>query len=185
MKLNRYGPAGQEKSGLIDNNGNLRDLSAHVDDISGAVFGVRSLKNIAALDTHSLPLFSGFPRLGPCVGGIGKMICVGLNYSDHAKESGMAIPAEPILFLKATSAIVGPNDDIEIPPGALKVDWGVELGVVIGNTAHYVSKEQALAHVAGYCVVNDVSERAYSSSAAANGTRARAATPLDQPARGW
>ena len=161
MKLVRYGPVGQEKPGLIDSEGRLRDLSAHIDDIAGAALGAGALEKIAALDTDSLPLVSGSPRLGACVGGVGKMVCVGLNYSDHAKESGMAIPAEPILFFKATSAIVGPNDDVEIPPGALKVDWEVELGVVIGSTARYVSKERALEHVAGYCIVNDVSERAY------------------------
>ena len=161
MKLVRYGPFGQEKPGMIDRDGRLRDLSAQVDDIGGAALGAGSLKRIAALDIESLPLVSGSPRLGACVGGIGKMVCVGLNYSDHAKESGMAIPTEPILFMKATSAIVGPNDDVEIPPEALKVDWEVELGVVIGSTARYVSREQALDHVAGYCIVNDVSERAY------------------------
>jgi ureidoglycolate lyase/2,4-diketo-3-deoxy-L-fuconate hydrolase len=161
MKLVRYGPVGQEKPGLIDNDGCLRDLSAHVSDIRGEALGAGALEKIAALNTGSLPLVGGSPRLGPCVGGVGKMICVGLNYSDHAKESGMAVPTEPVLFMKATSAIVGPHDDVEIPPGALKVDWEVELGVVIGSTARYVSREQALGHVAGYCIVNDVSERAY------------------------
>jgi ureidoglycolate lyase/2,4-diketo-3-deoxy-L-fuconate hydrolase len=161
MKLVRYGPVGQEKPGLIDEEGRLRDLSAHVNDIRGEALGVAGLEKIAALDIGSLPRVSGSPRLGPCVGGVGKMICVGLNYSDHAKESGMAVPTEPVLFMKATSAIVGPHDDVEIPPGALKVDWEVELGVVIGSTARYVSREQALDHVAGYCIVNDVSERAY------------------------
>ncbi len=161
MKLVRYGPVGQEKPGLIDHGGRLRDLSAQVTDISGETLSAGALEKIAALDTGLLPLVNGSPRLGPCVGGVGKMICVGLNYSDHAKESGMAVPTEPVLFMKATSAIVGPHDDVEIPPGALKVDWEVELGVVIGSTARYVSREQALDHVAGYCVVNDVSERAY------------------------
>ena len=161
MKLVRYGPVGQEKPGLIDEEGRLRDLSAHVTDIRGEALGVAALEKIAALDIGSLPRVSGSPRLGPCVGGVGKMICVGLNYSDHARESGMAVPTEPVLFMKATSAIVGPHDDVEIPPGALKVDWEVELGVVIGSTARYVSREQALGHVAGYCIVNDVSERAY------------------------
>ncbi len=161
MKLVRYGPAGQEKPGLIDEEGRLRDLSAHVTDIRGEALGVAALEKMAALDVASLPRVSGSPRLGPCVGGVGKMICVGLNYSDHARESGMAVPTEPVLFMKATSAIVGPHDDVEIPPGALKVDWEVELGVVIGSTARYVSREQALDHVAGYCIVNDVSERAY------------------------
>ena len=161
MKLVRYGPTGQEKPGLIDKEGRLRDLSAHVADIRGETLGGASLERLAAVDPATLPLVGGSPRLGPCVGGVGKMICVGLNYSDHARESGMAVPTEPVLFMKATSAIVGPHDDVEIPPGALKVDWEVELGVVIGSTARYVSREQALDHVAGYCIVNDVSERAY------------------------
>ncbi|UUZ67301.1 fumarylacetoacetate hydrolase family protein [Polaromonas sp. P1(28)-13] len=161
MKLVRYGPMGQEKPGLIDNEGRLRDLSAHVADIRGETLGGALLERLAAVDPSALPLVGGSPRLGPCVGGVGKLICVGLNYSDHARESGMAIPTEPVLFMKATSSIVGPNDDVEIPPGAQKVDWEVELGVVIGRPARYVSREQALDHVAGYCIVNDVSERAY------------------------
>ena len=161
MKLVRYGPMGQEKPGLIDHEGRLRDLSAHVADIRGDALGGASLGRLAALDPAALPLVAGSPRLGPCVGGVGKLICVGLNYSDHARESGMAIPTEPVLFMKATSSIVGPNDDVEIPPGAQKVDWEVELGVVIGRSARYVSRERALDHVAGYCVINDVSERAY------------------------
>ncbi|MFC5521051.1 fumarylacetoacetate hydrolase family protein [Polaromonas jejuensis] len=161
MKLVRYGQAGDEKPGMIDSDGRLRDLSAHVMDIRGETLGTASLERLAAVDSSTLPLVDGSPRLGPCVGGVGKMICVGLNYSDHARESGMAIPTEPVLFMKATSAIVGPNDDVEIPPGAQKVDWEVELGVVIGSTARYVSRERALDHVAGYCIVNDVSERAY------------------------
>ncbi|ABE43438.1 ureidoglycolate lyase [Polaromonas sp. JS666] len=161
MKLVRYGPMGQEKPGLIDNAGRLRDLSAHVADIRGDALGGASMARLAALDPAALPLVAGSPRLGSCVGGVGKLICVGLNYSDHARESGMAIPTEPVLFMKATSSIIGPNDNVEIPPGAQKVDWEVELGVVIGRSARYVSKERALDHVAGYCVINDVSERAY------------------------
>lgn len=161
MKLVRYGQPGQEKPGLIDAQGRLRDLSAQVADIRGDVLEPAGLDGIAALDAASLPLVEGSPRLGPCVGGVGKMICVGLNYSDHARESGMAIPTEPVLFMKATSAIIGACDAVEIPPGATKVDWEVELGVVIGRTARYVSRERALDHVAGYCIVNDVSERAY------------------------
>ena len=157
MKLVRYGPAEQEKPGLIDAQGVLRDLSAHVADISGAALADATLQHLAALDTAILPPVAGTPRIGPCVGAVGKMICVGLNYSDHARESNMAIPTEPVLFMKATSAIVGPNDAVQIPPGAQKV----ELGVVIGRTARYVSREAALDYVAGYCVVNDVSERAY------------------------
>ncbi len=161
MKLIRYGAAGQERPGLIDAQGRMRDLSAHVPDITGATIAPETLARLAAIDPASLPLVQGQPRIGACVGGVGKMICVGLNYSDHAAESGMPIPAEPVLFMKATSAIVGPNDDVEIPPRAEKVDWEVELGVVIGKTARYVSKADALDYVAGYCIVNDVSERAY------------------------
>ncbi len=161
MRLVRYGLPGQEKPGIIDAQDVLRDLSAHVADISGTTLDDATLQRLAALDTATLPQVDGSPRLGPCVGAVGKMVCVGLNYSDHAKESNMAIPAEPVLFMKATSAIVGPNDAVQIPPGAQKVDWEVELGVVIGRTARYVSREAALDHVAGYCVVNDVSERAY------------------------
>ncbi|MFM0500744.1 fumarylacetoacetate hydrolase family protein [Paraburkholderia caffeinilytica] len=161
MKLLRYGPAGGERPGMIDIHGQLRDLSAHIQDLNGSVLAPASLAALAALDPASLPVVDGSPRLGACVGQVGKMICVGLNYSDHAAESGMAVPNEPVLFFKATSAICGPNDAVEIPPGAQKVDWEVELGVVIGTAARYVSKADALNHVAGYCVVNDVSERAY------------------------
>ena len=161
MKLLRYGAPGQERPGLLDAQGRLRDLRAHVDDIAGDTLLPESLARLAALDPAALPLVEGAPRLGACVGRVGKMVCVGLNYSDHAAESNMPVPTEPVLFFKATSAICGPNDDVEIPPGALKVDWEVELGVVIGKTARYVSKADALDHVAGYCIVNDVSERAY------------------------
>ncbi|GAB7541215.1 ureidoglycolate lyase [Cupriavidus sp. 8B] len=161
MKLIRYGTAGQERPGMIDSHGRLRDLSAHVLDIAGDAISPASLERLAAIDPATLPLVEGSPRVGACVGAVGKMICVGLNYSDHAAESNMAVPTEPVLFMKATSAIVGPGDDVEIPPGAEKVDWEVELGVVIGKTARYVSKADALDYVAGYCIVNDVSERAY------------------------
>ncbi len=161
MKLARYGETGKERPGLVDADGRLRDLSAHVTDIAGEALLPATLQRLADIDPSSLPLVDGTPRLGACVGAIGKFICVGLNYSDHAAESNMAVPAEPVLFLKANSAVCGPNDDVEIPPGAKKVDWEVELGVVIGKAARYVSREQALDHVAGYCVVNDVSERAY------------------------
>lgn len=161
MKLLRYGPPGQEKPGLLDAQGRLRDLSAHVPDIAGAVLLPEGLQRLAALDPATLPLVAGQPRLGPCVAGTGKFICIGLNYSDHAAETGATVPPEPIIFMKATSAIVGPDDDLEIPRGSLKTDWEVELGVVIGRTAKYVSEDQALDHVAGYCVVHDVSERAF------------------------
>jgi ureidoglycolate lyase/2,4-diketo-3-deoxy-L-fuconate hydrolase len=161
MKLVRYGAPGAEKPGLIDDSGALRDLSAHVSDIAGAALTPQGLERLRRLPVGSLPLVRGEPRLGACVGKIGKLICVGLNYRDHAEESGMAIPTEPVLFMKATSAVCGPNDDVEIPPGAEKVDWEVELGVVIGQGGRYIPEERALEHVAGYCVVNDVSERAY------------------------
>jgi 2-keto-4-pentenoate hydratase/2-oxohepta-3-ene-1,7-dioic acid hydratase in catechol pathway len=161
MKLLRHGAPGQERPGMLDGQGRVRDLSTRVADIAGDVLTPAGLARLADIDPGTLPLVEGSVRLGPCVGRVGKMVCVGLNYSDHAAESGMAVPSEPVLFAKATSAICGPNDDVEIPPGALKVDWEVELGVVIGKAARYVSKADALRHVAGYCVVNDVSERAY------------------------
>ena len=161
MKFLRYGPAGHEKPGLLDQNGQIRDLSAHVSDLSGAALDPANLRKLAALDAASLPLVSGSPRLGACVAGTGKFICIGLNYSDHAAETGAKVPPEPIIFMKATSAIVGPDDTLEIPRGSLKTDWEVELGVVIGKTAKYVSEAEAMDHVAGYCVINDVSERAF------------------------
>ena len=161
MKLVRYGVAGSEKPGLIDANGTLRDLSAHVTDISAADISPASLQRIAAIDPTSLPQVSGDPRLGPCVAGTGKFICIGLNYSDHAEETGMQVPSEPVIFMKATSAIIGPNDDVIIPRGSEKSDWEVELGVVIGKKAKYVDEADALDYVAGYCVINDLSERAF------------------------
>ncbi len=161
MKLLRYGPAGQEKPGLIDAQGRIRDLSVHVGDIGGATLLPEGLARISALDVAILPLVDGSPRIGPCVAGVGKFICIGLNYSDHAAEAGATVPPEPIIFMKATSAIVGPDDDLEIPRGSTKTDWEVELGVVIGKTAKYVSEADAMSHVAGYCVINDVSERAF------------------------
>ena len=161
MKLVRYGTAGQEKPGLIDAQGVLRDLSAHIADVRGEHLGADSLARLAALDAASLPEVPGIPRLGPCVAGTGKFVCIGLNYSDHAAEAGMQAPSEPIVFMKATSAIVGPNDDVLIPRGSEKTDWEVELAIVIGRTAKYVSEADALDYVAGYCVANDVSERAF------------------------
>ncbi|MDQ2148960.1 fumarylacetoacetate hydrolase family protein [Alcaligenaceae bacterium C4P045] len=161
MKLVRYGTAGQEKPGLIDAQGVLRDLSAHIADVRGEHLGADSLARLAALDAASLPEVPGNPRLGPCVAGTGKFVCIGLNYSDHAAEAGMQAPSEPIVFMKATSAIVGPNDDVLIPRGSEKTDWEVELAIVIGRTAKYVSEADALDYVAGYCVANDVSERAF------------------------
>ncbi len=161
MKLLRYGPAGHEKPGLLDAGDRLRDLSGLVPDLSGPHLLPESLERLRRLDAATLPLVDGAPRIGPCVGQVGKFICVGLNYLDHAAESNMPVPAEPILFMKATSCIVGPNDDIILPRGSEKTDWEVELGVVIGTPGKYVSESDALAHVAGYCVVHDVSERAY------------------------
>lgn len=165
MKLLRYGQAGQERPGLLDAEGRVRDLSAHVDDIAGAALLPDALARLAVLDPNSLPLVAGTPqvdlRLGACVGQIGKFICIGLNYADHAAETGAAIPAEPIVFNKWTSAVVGPDDAIEIPRGSQKTDWEVELGVVIGKGGKYIEEADALDHVAGYCVVNDVSEREY------------------------
>ncbi|RDU97273.1 fumarylacetoacetate hydrolase family protein [Trinickia dinghuensis] len=161
MKLVRFGSPGEERPGVIDRQGRIRDLSGQVSDIASETLSPAGLQRLAALELESLPLAPADVRLGPCVGRVGKMICVGLNYSDHAAESNMPVPTEPVLFMKATSAIIGSNDDVEIPPGAQKVDWEVELGVVIGRAARYVTREQALDYVAGYCVVNDVSERAY------------------------
>ncbi|MBB5499890.1 ureidoglycolate lyase [Paraburkholderia sp. MM5384-R2] len=159
MKLLRYGPKGQEKPGLLDAQGKIRDLSKLVGDIDGAGLGDESLAKLRALDPATLPVVEGNPRVGPCVGKIGKFICIGLNYADHAAESNLPVPAEPVIFNKWTSAISGPNDDIEIPRGSKKTDWEVELGVVIGKAAKYVDEANALEHVAGYCVINDVSER--------------------------
>ena len=163
MKLLRYGPVGAEKPGMLDADGRIRDLSAHVDDIAGEVLTPQGLAALAALDVATLPVVDGEPRLGACVGRIGKFVCIGLNYADHAAETGAAIPTEPIVFNKWTSAICGPNDGIEIPRGSQKTDWEVELGVVIGKGGKYIEEADALDHVAGYCVVNDVSEREWQS----------------------
>jgi 2-keto-4-pentenoate hydratase/2-oxohepta-3-ene-1,7-dioic acid hydratase in catechol pathway len=159
MKLLRYGPLGQEKPGLLDADGAIRDLSGVVADLSGEV--LTNLDALKSIDPATLPKVEGTPRLGACVGGTGKFICIGLNYADHAAESGLQVPPEPVIFLKATSAICGPNDPILIPRGSVKTDWEVELGVVIGKPAKYITEDQALDHVAGYCVINDVSERAF------------------------
>ena len=163
MKLLRYGPRGQERPGLLDAEGRVRDLSAVVPDIAGYVLTPDGLAQLAALNVNDLPLVEGTPqqdlRLGPCVGNVGKFICIGLNYADHAAESGMAVPKEPVVFNKWTSAITGPDDEIEIPRGSTRTDWEVELGVVIGQGGRYIAIEDAMSHVAGYCVINDVSER--------------------------
>jgi 2,4-diketo-3-deoxy-L-fuconate hydrolase len=161
MKLVRYGPQGSEKPGVIDGAGVLRDLSGAVADIAHSVLGSESLRRLAALDISRFPVVPGAPRFGAPVGGVGKMICIGLNYADHCAETGAPLPEQPVLFMKATTAIGGAFDDIVIPRGSLKTDWEVELGVVIGDVARDVSVEQALAHVAGYMVINDLSERAF------------------------
>ena len=165
MKLLRYGPVGQEKPGLLDAQGRVRDLSGVVPDVAGNVLLPAQLAALRALDPASLPLVPGTPqqdlRLGPCVGQVGKFICIGLNYADHAAEAGMAVPPEPVVFGKWTSAICGPDDAVQIPRGSVKTDWEVELGVVIGQGGRYIAEADAMAHVAGYCVVNDVSEREY------------------------
>ena len=161
MKLARYGAPGAEKPALVDTDGTLRDLSGTLDDVGGDALSAASLARVAGLDPSTLPAVPGEPRLGPCVAGTGKLICIGLNYSDHAAESGLAVPEEPIVFMKATSAIVGPNDDVWMPRDSTKLDWEVELGIVIGTKAKHVTEADALDHVAGFCVCNDVSERAF------------------------
>ena len=174
MKLLRYGPKGQEKPGILDAEGQVRDLSAHVADIGGETLGDAALAKIADLDISSLPVVE-IDRYGPCVAGVGKFICIGLNYSDHAEESGLAVPPEPVIFAKATSAICGPNDDIEIPRGSKATDWEVELGVVIGKEAKYIDEADALDYVAGYCVINDISERDFQIERAGQWTKGKSA----------
>ena len=161
MKLVRYGPAGKEKPGLIDADGKLRDLSRKVKDIGPDTLAPAKLRELAKLDTKRLPLVRGKPRFGPCVNGVNKFVAIGLNYVDHAKESGNPIPEHPVVFFKSQTCIVGPDDPIMLPRDSTQTDWEVELGVVIGKTARYVDKKDALKHVAGYCVVNDVSEREF------------------------
>jgi ureidoglycolate lyase len=172
MKLLRLGALGAEKPALLADDGTLRDLSGIVPDIAGETLGDEALSRIRAIDPASLPVVSA-DRVGACVGHVGKFICVGLNYADHAKETGKEPPPEPILFMKATTAVVGPNDDVEIPRSSAKTDWEVELGVVIGKRAKYVSEADALSHVAGYCVVNDVSERAFQSERGGQWTKGK------------
>jgi 2-keto-4-pentenoate hydratase/2-oxohepta-3-ene-1,7-dioic acid hydratase in catechol pathway len=175
MKLVRFGNPGAEKPGLLAEDGTLRDLSAVVGDIDGGTLSSSVLESIRGVEVGHLPQVHGEPRLGPCVAGVGKFICIGLNYSDHAAESGMPVPVEPVVFMKATSAIMGPNDDVEIPRGSEKTDWEVELGVVIGKVAKYVSEEEALSYVAGYCVVNDLSERAFQIEGTGQWTKGKSA----------
>lgn len=175
MKLLRYGPNGHEMPGILDDSGHIRDLSGEVRDISEEVLLSLSLDRLKRLDVNSLPLVAGEPRIGACVGRVGKFICIGLNYSDHAAEAGVKVPAEAVIFMKATSAICGPNDNIVIPLGSTKTDWEVELGVVIGAPAKHVSEDNALSHVAGYCVINDVSKRAFQLEGTGQWTKGKSA----------
>jgi ureidoglycolate lyase/2,4-diketo-3-deoxy-L-fuconate hydrolase len=175
MRLLRYGPQRQEKPGLLDQDGKIRDLSGVIPDIVGEVLSDAGLERLRGLSPSSLPLVEGNPRIGPCVGQVGKLVCIGLNYSDHAAESGLTVPPEPVVFMKATSCICGPNDGIEIPRGAEKTDWEVELGLVIGKEAKYVEESEALDHVAGYCIVNDVSERSFQVERSGQWTKGKSA----------
>ena len=178
MKFLRYGEPGQERPGLLHTDGTIRDLSAHIPDLAGAA--LTRLGDLATVDATKLPEVSGNPRLGPCVAGTGKFICIGLNYSDHAAETGAKVPPEPIIFMKATSAICGPNDPILIPRGSEKTDWEVELGVIIGKPGKYLTEAQALDHVAGYCVINDVSERAYQTERSGQWTKGKSCDNFGQ-----
>ena len=173
MKLLRYGSVGNEKPGLLDQDGSIRDLSSVINDIDGETLSPRSIEQLSGIEPESLPTVAGEPRLGTCVGNISKLVCIGLNYSDHAKESGMAIPTEPIVFMKAISAISGPNDNIELIRESEKTDWEVELGIVIGSHTKYVTEDDALDHVAGYCVVNDISERHWQLERQGNWTKGK------------
>jgi 2-keto-4-pentenoate hydratase/2-oxohepta-3-ene-1,7-dioic acid hydratase in catechol pathway len=173
MKLLRYGPIGAEKPGILDDNGEIRDLSGIVDDIDPSTLSDRVLQKLRDADLSKLSIVSGDPRVGACVGNIGKMICIGLNYSDHAAETGATPPPEPIIFMKVNSAICGPNDDVRIPKTSEKTDWEVELGFVIGKEAKYVSEVNAMKHVAGYCIVNDVSERSFQAERSGQWTKGK------------
>jgi len=173
MKLMRVGAPGAEKPAIQAADGTIRDLSAHVTDIGGLAISPEGLEKIAAIDLSSLPVVDAGTRIGPCVAGTGKFICIGLNYSDHAAETGATVPPEPIIFMKATSAIVGPNDNVQIPRGSLKTDWEVELAVIIGKTAKYVSEDEALDYVAGYAVSDDVSERAFQTERSGQWTKGK------------
>jgi 2-keto-4-pentenoate hydratase/2-oxohepta-3-ene-1,7-dioic acid hydratase in catechol pathway len=180
MKLLRHGPLGQEKPGILAADGNIRDLSAHVDAIGGGALSEAALANLAKIDTSALPVVDAATRLGACVAGTGKFICIGLNYADHAAESGMAVPPEPVIFMKATSAICGPNDPVIIPRGSEKTDWEVELGVIIGTKCKYVTEADAMNYVAGYCVSNDVSERAFQTERAGQWTKGKSCDNFGQ-----
>ena len=180
MKLLRHGPIGAEKPGIMHTDGTMRDLTGIVPDIGGAVIYDAGIEALRKVDAGSLPIVPAGTRLGPCVAGTGKFICIGLNYADHAAESGMAVPPEPVIFMKATSAICGPNDPIIIPRGSEKTDWEVELGVIIGTKAKYVSVEDAMKHVAGYAVTNDVSERAFQTERAGQWTKGKSCDNFGQ-----
>ena len=173
MKLLRYGPKGQEKPGMLDADGRIRSLAGLVADIDAAALAPEGLARLREADPASLPVVDGSPRLGPCVGRVGKFVCIGLNYADHAAESGLKVPPEPVVFMKATSAICGPDDEVEIPRGSEQTDWEVELGVVIGKPAKYVDEADALDHVAGYCVINDVSERDFQTKRSGQWTKGK------------
>jgi 2-keto-4-pentenoate hydratase/2-oxohepta-3-ene-1,7-dioic acid hydratase in catechol pathway len=175
MKLLRYGEKGAEKPGLLDAAGQIRDLSGHLTDIAGPALHPEALARLASLDPASLPLVAGSPRIGPCVGQVGKFVCIGLNYSDHAAEGGMKVPPEPVIFMKATSAICGPHDPIELPRGSVATDWEIELGLVIGKPAKYVEEAEALDYLAGYCTVNDVSERDFQARRSGQWTKGKSA----------
>ena len=180
MKLLRHGPSGAERPGLMHSDGTIRDLSGVVADIGGDVLSDAGLAKLRALDAGALPVVAAGTRLGACVAGTGKFICIGLNYADHAAESGMAVPPEPVVFMKATSAICGPDDPIIIPRTSVKTDWEVELAVIIGTKAKYVSEADAMAHVAGYCVSNDVSERAFQTERAGQWTKGKSCDNFGQ-----
>ena len=180
MKLLRYGAPGAEKPGLLHRDGTLRDLSDMIDDLAGAALSPESLAGLAEVDADSLPVVEGNPRLGPPIAGTGKFICIGLNYADHAAESGLDVPPEPVIFMKASSAICGPNDPIVIPRGSTKTDWEVELAVIIGKPAKYVSEAEAMDYVAGYAITNDVSERAFQTERAGQWTKGKSCDNFGQ-----
>lgn len=180
MKLLRHGPRGAERPGLLHKDGTIRDLTGLVADISGAALSDAGLARLRGIDAGTLPVIDPATRLGPCVAGTGKFICIGLNYADHAAESGMAVPPEPVIFMKATSAICGPNDPIVIPRGSEKTDWEVELAIIIGTAAKYVSQEEAMTHVAGYAVTNDVSERAFQTERSGQWTKGKSCDNFGQ-----
>ncbi len=180
MKLLRYGAPGAEKPGLLHTDGTIRDLSGLIDDLSGAALSPESLAGLAEADAASLPIVEGHPRLGPPIAGTGKFICIGLNYADHAAESGLEVPSEPVIFMKASSAICGPNDPIIIPRGSTKTDWEVELAVVIGKPAKYVSEAEAMEYIAGYAITNDVSERAFQTERAGQWTKGKSCDNFGQ-----